>query len=99
MPSIKNSQGKIVTEEEYQRLLHRVAMDKSKFSRIKGDISGQSLLKKLFDNIFVCYDMRHLFIVKATFQKYTEVDEALRKMVTLTFPIEDEWEHLINLIA
>jgi len=64
----------MVTKEDYQRSLNKVSMNKSKFVQVRGDLSGHSLLEKLFDDLFIYYEVKHLFIVKPTFEKYTEVD-------------------------
>lgn len=58
----------MVTEEEYQRLLNMDAMDKSKFAGVKGALTGQNILEKLADGLFICYEIRYLFTVKPAFQ-------------------------------
>jgi len=89
----------LASEEEYQRLLNRIALDKSEFARVKGALTVQGLLKNISDDLFICYEIKYLFTFKPTFQKYTEVDEAYRKMVSLTYPIGEEWEQLVDLIS
>jgi len=58
--------------------LKREARDKTNFVGIKGKISGQNLLQMLVDDLFIYYEIKLLFIVKPSYEKYTDADESYR---------------------
>ena len=66
-------------------------MDTSKFVGVKWVSSAQILLENLSNDLFICYEIKYLFKVKQTFQKYTQVFETYRNMDTLTYPMGEEW--------
>ena len=76
-----------------------VAIDKSKFVWIKVELSGQNLLQILVDDIFICYVIKYLFIYKPSFERYTKVDEAFKKIIYLEYPNDEKWEKLVKLVG
>jgi len=85
--------------EQYQRKLYSIATDKSIFSKIKGTITSKAFMEGLIYDLFIKHEINHLFLVKPTFQKYTEVDETFRKLVKYTIPDEERWEELRKLMG
>lgn len=43
-------------------------------------------------------EIKHLFLVKPTFQKYTEVDETYREFVKMAISDEDKWDQLCQIL-
>lgn len=41
-------------------------------------------------------EVKHIFTIKTTFAKYTEVDEIYRGVTKLTVPQEKRWEELVD---
>ena len=68
----------MVIEDQYERLLKRKARERKKFVGIKGEISNQNPLQMSFDDLFICYKIKHLFIVKPSFEKNIDADESYR---------------------
>ena len=83
---------------EYQEKISTISQDKSIFASIKGHIIGKGFLDALNLDLFINHELKHLFIIKPTFLKYTYVDEAYRKLVKFSIPTEDRWEKLCELI-
>jgi len=50
-------------------------------------------------DLLIINEIKNLFIVKPTFQKYTEVDETYRKLVKFPTPSEDRWDILCELLG
>lgn len=44
LPSLIDSHNELFQEENYQQRLHDIAANKSKFSEVKGIVSGRSFL-------------------------------------------------------
>ena len=49
--------------------------DGTKFIGVKGNIIGKEFLESLTYDLDIQYEIKHIFISKPTFAKYTEVDE------------------------
>ena len=61
----------LVRLEEYQCRLHSIVVDKSIFSKIKGTIIGRDFIEGLSFDLLIQHGLKHLFIVKPNFHKYT----------------------------
>lgn len=81
-----------------QRKLYLITTDKSRFSKIKGTITGKAFMEGLKYDLLIKHEINHLVLVKPTFQKYIDTDETLRKLVKCTIPDEERWEELCKLL-
>ena len=77
-----------MNKEGYWRRLKEIARDTAKFSNIKGTMIGRVLLGTLSHDIFIQYEIKHVFMVRSTFSKCTEMDEVYRKVIKLVIPDE-----------
>ena len=82
------------TKEDYWRRIKEISRETAKFSNIKGTMIGRTLLGTLSNDIFIQYEIKHVFVVRPTFAKYTEMDEVYRKVIKLTILDEQRWEKL-----
>ena len=89
---------KLISLSDYNKKLYTIAKDKSKFVGVKGSMIGKSFLKALDFNLIIKHEIKHIFINRPTFEKYTEVDETYRKIIKLFIPSEDRWDHLCELL-
>jgi len=65
---------------------------------MKGMPTGK-VLYQTFENLFYLqHEVKHLFINKPTFAKYTEVGEIYRNMLNIQLPDEERWERLNDLL-
>jgi len=57
------------------------------------------VLYQTFENLFYLqHEVKHMFINKPTFAKYTESNEIYRKMLNIQLPYEEIWEKLNDLL-
>ena len=77
---------KLVNLEEYFNNLYNIAIDKPRFERIKGYVIGKDFLEALEFDLIIKHEIKHLFLNKPTFERYTEVDEVFIKVVNLEIP-------------
>jgi len=84
--------------EEYCQKLYTITTNKSNFFAIKGHITGKQELEALDFVLTIKHEIKHPFVNKPTFEKYTEVDEVYKKMVNISIPSEDRWDHLCEVI-
>jgi len=98
LPGLKGIGDKLVPIANYQQKLYSKARDKSKFSAIKDSITRKAFMEDLEFDLLIRAEIKHLFMVKPTFHKYTEVDETYKKLVKMPIPYEDRWDHLCQIL-
>lgn len=84
--------------EEYWKTLYTIATDKAKFAGIKGHLVGKAFLEALNFDLIIKHVIKHIFFNKPIFEKYTEVDEVFRKLINLSIPCQDRWDHFCEII-
>ena len=52
---------------------------------------GKVLHKSVENLFYLQHEIKHLFVVKPTFVRYTEVDENFRKITKIKLPNEEFW--------
>ena len=60
--------------------------------------TGKVLLQCFEDLFFLQHEIKHLFVIKPTFARYTKADENFRKMKNIQIPKEEEWQSFTNLL-
>lgn len=98
LPSLQDRSGKLIPLEEYQQRLHGIVVDKTKFAKIRGVITGKASIEGLSYDLLTQHEIRYLFLVRTTFEKYTEVDESYKKLLKFSILDEKIWEKLCELI-
>lgn len=58
----------------------------------------KAFLETMSNDFHVQNEVKHIFTVKPTFAKHTEVDEIYREVTKLIVPDEKIWEELLNLL-
>lgn len=84
--------------ENYKQRLHEISLNRAKFSKFKGIIIGKEFLEGLEYDIFIQHEIQHLFITKPTFEKYSKVDEAYRKVTKFSILDDQRWDKVLELI-
>ena len=97
LPSLFVINDKLITYEDYVRKLKEIGRDNSKFSSIKGSMKDREFLGAMGNDFFIQHEVNHIFVVRPTFSKYTEVDEIYQKVIKLTILDEDRWDKLCEL--
>jgi hypothetical protein len=75
-----------------------VAKGNSKFVGIQGSITGKYFPETLQLDLNIQHEIKHIFITKPTFAKYTEIDEIYRKLLKISIPVKKRWEYLCTLL-
>ena len=89
---------RLISLKEYCQKLDTRATDKEKVASITGHITRKHALEALYFYLTIKHEIKHLFVNKPTFEKYTKVDEVYRKLVNLAIPSEEQWDHLCGVI-
>jgi hypothetical protein len=74
---------KIITLLDYKKKINTVAKDGSKFVGIQGSITSKDFLETLQLDLSIQHEIKHIFITKPTFSKYTEMDEIYKRFPSL----------------
>ena len=64
----------------------------------QGIPTGKVLLKSFEDLFYLQYEIKHLFVIKPTFSRYTEADENFRKLKNIQIPKNKDWQALTYLL-
>jgi len=99
LPQLASVNDQLIKLESYNEKLYTITTDKAQFAQIKGHITGKEFLEALEPDLMIRHDIKNLFLVKPTFEKYTEVDEVYRRMVNLEIPFDDKWDQLCEIIG
>jgi hypothetical protein len=83
---------------DYKKRLTEVFKDSSKFAGIQRSITGKAFMDALQLDISIEHEIKHIFIIKLTFAKYTDMDEVYRRLLKVTVPGHLRWEELCDLI-
>lgn len=98
LPGLVAPDDRLFSLEEYCQKTYSIATDKANFASIKGHLIGKQMLEALDFDLTIKHEIKHIFVNKPTFEKYTEVDEVYRKLVNISIPTEDIWDHLCETI-
>jgi hypothetical protein len=98
LPGLKVINDKLMALPDYKKRLTEVSKDSSKFAGIQGSISGRAFMEALQLDISIQHEIKHIFIIKPTFAKYTDMDEVYRRLLKVTVPGHIRWEELCDLL-
>jgi hypothetical protein len=83
---------------DYKKKISAMGKDSSKFAGIHGSITGKYFLETLQLDLSIQHEIKHIFITKPTFSKYTEMDEIYRKLLKVFILGKKIWEDLCYLL-
>ena len=89
LPGLVALNDKLIKLEDYCKKLYTIIVDKAKFVGIKGHITWKAFLEALEFDLIIKHEIKHLFINKPTFERYTKVDEVFSKVVNLEIRSEE----------
>jgi len=89
---------KLMPIEDYVKKLINVDNHAAWVANIKGLATPALIVKALRDSFFILDEIKHIFLVKPTFTKYTEMDEIYRRVTKISIPDKKRWEELIDLL-
>jgi len=89
---------KLMPQLDYGDRLRKLAKEQASSSTIKALPIGKVLYDTLEKLYFLENEVKHLFLTKPNFAKYTEANEIYRRMMNVTFPDAEWWENLTYLL-
>jgi hypothetical protein len=98
LPGMKVINDKLMMLPDYKKRMTEISKDSSKFTGIQGSITGRAFMETLQLDIEIQHEIKHIFIIKPTFAKYTDMDEVYRRFLKVTVPGHIRWEELCDLL-
>jgi hypothetical protein len=98
LPGMKVINDKLMMLPDYKKRLTEISKDSSKFAGIQSNITGRAFMEALHLDIEIQHEIKHIFVVKPTFAKYTDMDEVYRRLLKVTVPTHTRWEELCDLL-
>jgi len=89
---------KLMTQLDYGDRLRKLAKEQASSSSIKALPTGKVLYDTFENLFFLKHEVKHLFLTKPNFAKYTKADEIYRRMVSVKLPDAEWWEKIIDLL-
>jgi hypothetical protein len=86
LPGLLVLNDKLITLSDYKQKMSAVAKENSKFVGIQESITGKDFLETLQLDLSIQHEIKHIFITKPTFVKYTEMDEIYMKLLKILHP-------------
>ena len=99
LPNILVINEKLMPQEDYNKKIKEYAKEQvEKVGGGQGIPTRKVLLRSFEDLFYLQHEIRHLFVIKPTFSKYTEAYENFRKLKKIQIPSEKDWQSLTNLL-
>jgi hypothetical protein len=98
LPGMKVINDKLMMLPDYKKRLTEMSEDSSKFAGIQGSITGKAFMEAMQLDIEIQHEIKHIFVIKPTFAKYTDMDEVYRRLLKVTVPGHIRWEELCDLL-
>jgi len=91
-PSIFVINDKLIPIEGYVRKLTEVKTSATTISNIRGTTTPRLVLSALYGTFFILNEIKHIFLLKPTFTKYTKMDAVYQMVTKLSIPYHKRWE-------
>ena len=98
LPDIHGFNEKLLIQKDYDNKIRTHAKEQAKKTLPQGSPSGKVVLEYFENLFFLKYEIKHMFVVKPNFYKYTEADESYRKLRTMKIPSPQQWKEFIDLL-
>ena len=89
---------KLMKQDDYDKKMREVSKDQANLPSSQGIPIRKVIYKKLENLFYLQHEVKHIFINKPTFSKYTKAYEIFRRMMKIKFPEAEFWEKLIDLL-
>ena len=85
-------------KDDYDKKMREVAKDQSNLPSSQGIPIGKVIYKNLENLFYLRHEVKHIFINKPTFSKYTKAYVIFRRMMMIKLPEAELWEKLTDLL-
>ena len=89
---------KLMPQKYYDKKIREFSKEQVSKPLPQGTPIGKVLLQHFEDFFFLQHEIKHLFVFKPTFAKYTEASENFRKLKNVKIPNEEQWQKFIDLM-
>ena len=98
LPDIMFINDKLMPQNDYDKKIREFAKEQVN-KPTRQCIPTRKVLLKSFEELFYLqHEIKHLFIIKPTFARYTKADENFRKLKKIQIPKDEDWQTLIDLL-
>ena len=98
LPDIHALNEKLMPQKDYDQKIRAHAKEQAKKPLPQESPSGKALLQYFENLFFLENEIKHMFIVKPKFSKYTEADESSRKLKSIKIPTAQQWQEFTDLM-
>ena len=98
LPDIHALNERLMAHKDYGNKIRAYAKEQVSKPLPQGSPTGKVILEYFENFSFLENEIKHIFIVKPNFSKYTEADESYRKLKNMRIPIAEKWKEFTNLI-
>lgn len=99
LPSPMFINDKPMTQSDYGDRLKKLANDQASSSSIKALPTWKVLYDAFEDLFFLENEVKHLFLTKPNFPKYTEANEIYRRMINVKLQDAEWWGTVTELLS
>ena len=79
---------------DYVKKLQGIATNAVNISNIKCSITRKALQEAINNQIYIEHELKHVFLVKPSFSKYTDADEVYQRLTKIKIPEGEVWSDL-----
>ena len=87
---------KLMDRGDYVKKLQGTAAYAANLCNVKGNIIGKALLEASINQIYIEHELKHVFLVKPSFSKYTDADEVYRRLTQIKIPNGEAWTEICD---
>ena len=98
MPDIHVFNEKLMPQKDYDKKIREFAREQVNKPLPLGTPTGKVILQYFEDLFFLQHEIRHLFVFKPTFSKYTDADEKFRELRSVKIPDAEKWQAFTDLM-
>jgi len=98
LPSPIVIHDKLMTQDDYIERLNKLATSQASTLGVKALPTRKVLYDSLENIFFIEHEVKHLFVNRPNFSKYTEADEIYRKIIRIKLPAIEWWMKLTDLL-
>ena len=98
LPNIMVINDKLMSQNDYDNKIREFSKEQVNKPQGQGIPTGKVLLKSFEDLFYLQHEIRHLFVIKPNFSRYTEADENFRKLKKIKIPKNEDWKSLTDLL-
>jgi hypothetical protein len=99
LPSAWDKDGKLLSYENYRKILFLSTEEDDKFQSMANTLRDQTIVDLLIDDFYLLWKTKNLFSHTPTYEIYTKLDIAFRKIESFSYPSYVTWNLLLQMLA